>query len=430
MRVELTTASFGGRCSIQLSYGYVICILSLIKTCTILKVVTKEKLFSPDNPERIKITSTEKLTIASSSFAPPYSNFDLSSRVPQPQRDLANEILAGTGMTRRFLRYLEKMSSPEQVVDDAVTATCTLVESAMKERGWNYIDHLIVTSAFLPTNISQLVLDRLDSPDISHQDYRLACAGAVTGFVDSLLNPKLISKRIALVSAEPLSALISKEHLTPENLHVPAIFGDKYTVICYETSDFSVPFDEQGPIAKTVFIPDHGVIKINPWYNLDQIPRQTSPSHYHFAEGARAITSTNEQQVIMALYPPDGQLNATMNGQATAKHFIRHTPPIIREILLRSAKLGIILDQAVYHQPSQPVSQGIERAVGRNLEIPAPPMPFFLNKIQESNSSSATSIVAWQALIEKNLFRESLPFFICAPGIGSAITAAAIIPRV
>lgn len=391
--------------------------------------MNKEQLFSPDNLERIKITSTEKLTIASNSFAPPYNNQDLTSRFPEIQRKLANEIIDGTGMTRRFLRYLDNMEDPKQVVEDAVVAICTLVDSAMKARDWNYLDHLIVTSAFLPTNISQLALDRLDLSNISHQDYRLACAGAITGFTDSLLDPRLVDNRIVLVSAEPLSALIDTRHFTPENLHVPAIFGDKYTVLCYETSDFSIPFDDQGPIAKTVFIPDHGVIKINPWYNLDQVSRQKSPSHYQYLEGAKAVTSTNDHQVVMALYPPDSQINATMNGQATAKHFIRHTPPIIREILLRSAKLGIVLDQAVYHQPSQPVSQGIQRAVSRNFEVPVPSMPFFLGEIGESNSSSATSIVAWQALIEKNLFNDNKPFFVCAPGIGSAITAATVIPR-
>ena len=131
----------------------------------------------------------------------------------------------------------------------------------------------------------------------------------------------------------------------------------------------------------------------------------------------------------MALFGPDQGLRVSMNGQATAKHFIRHTPPIIREILERSFRMNVLPSQAVYHQPGQPVNQGIERALGRNSPFPLPPMKFTLGEIGQSNSSSATSIIAWQALIEKNLFNHQEPFLICAPGIGSAITAATIIPK-
>jgi 3-oxoacyl-[acyl-carrier-protein] synthase III len=392
-------------------------------------MVRKERETSQVNPEEIKLISTERLTIASKSFGQPYSNDDLVSRLPVTQKDLANEIVTGTGMTRRFLRYLDSMSSPEQVVEDAVTAICTLVESAMKERGWKHLDHLIVTSAFLPTQISRLALRKLNMSEISYQDYRLACAGAVTGFVDSLLNEHLAGKNVALVSAEPLSALIDERHFTPENLHIPAIFGDMYSVLCYNTDDFIIPHDENGPLAKVVFIPDHGVIKLTPWYQLKN-PGGNVPSYYQFAEGAKEITSINNNEVTMALFGPDQGLRVSMNGQATAKHFIRHTPPIIREILERSFRMNTLPSQAVYHQPSQPVNQGIERALGRNSAFPLPPMKFTLGEIGQSNSSSATSIIAWQALIERNLFNHQEPFLICAPGIGSAITAATVIPRV
>ena len=60
----------------------------------------------------------------------------------------------------------------------------------------------------------------------------------------------------------------------------------------------------------------------------------------------------------------------------------------------------------------------------KDLKIP----DFLLGEIERSNSSSGTSLVIWQHLASVGKLDPNKPFLVCAPGIGSAISAGIIVP--
>lgn len=333
---------------------------------------TLERITYPDQlmtllPERLKpyvdtieTTKFGKLTLSTAPFAEPVTNEDLLNNVPPEQRAAAWESIKSTGINTRYFGHLDHPTH-EVMVTEAASASALLIHNAIQGEKWPAFDHLVMTSAFLPEEVASKTLTRggYDPQRVTFESNRLACSGAVTAFIDALARPGLKDKRVVIVAAEPLSALFDNHHFTAQHVIIPAIFGDDYAALAFRPADYTLI------AAKTVVIPDGGIIRLRTWYDLPEHDEERTLSHYEFAAGGREVTSISRRGTFMRQTEPETDISTSMNGIATAKFFIKHTPPVIAAVLAEAARQNIRPRVAIVHQPSQPVVEGIGRVMNR-----------------------------------------------------------------
>ncbi len=294
--------------------------------------------------------------------------------------ELTKRFIQSTGI---LVRYSSNLNHAEnrQVLEKTTQIGAQLIRALMQEQDWDYIDCLIDTSASLQTDIGKqtLINAGIDPEKVVNSHYRIACAGAVTAFVDSLADPTLKGKRIIICALEPLSRHISQSQYSLENLNIPAIFGDDFAAIAYNTADFELVE------AKTHVIPDGGIIRFQTDYDLPPHDPESVPSHYVLADSAQSIISISKEGVFIDIKKPRGNLPSEMEGIAAAKFFIRHTSDVIKQVLTIAKQKGVEPRQAIMHQPSLKVNNGIFNKIresGLDIEVPE----FLLGDIERSNS--------------------------------------------
>lgn len=378
---------------------------------------------SSERIPEIPVTEWGPVVLASQPFSTPYTNDMLISMLPQEDREAGRDIVESAGIRTRFFRDLTGNPDPETILEEAVGHSATLVRRVLDRKGWDRLDALIDTSAILSPAFSEQLAGRLGlSPDsLFRRTIRTACSGVVTAFTDALANPALHGKRTVIVAAEPLSTVVNRNIFKLSHIGIPAIFGDDFAAIAFDPADFTVA------ALRSVVIPDGGVIRIRPFYQPPPHEPGTVPAHYILEPGAEEVFSSSQAGVFMRYIEPADGIMADMNGPATAKFFIRHTPPVIAWVLGEAARKGIVPENVIAHQPSRPVVDGINRALERS-GFPQR-ISFLLDVMGRSNSSSATTPVSWQYQAQMDLIDPGKPTLIAAPGIGSIITAAVIVPN-
>lgn len=335
-------------------------------------------------------------------------------------------MINATGITaRRTSRDITP--GHDQLIKRTTQIGAELVKAVMEQQGWDSIDCFFDTSASLPAEMGELVLSQagINTEKVVTKPYRLACAGAVTAFVDSLADPQMRDKRVIICALEPLSRHLSPEQNTLKRLSLPTIFGDDYAAIAYRTSDF------EAVCPRTLIIYDGATIHIRTDYDLPQTDENSIPEHYSFGKGGREIASISQRGFFLKIEEPKGDMPSEMDGMLTHQFFVRHTIDVMDNVVDCARKQGVSVQKVIMHQPSLQVNRGIQNRAAKkaeamkHLRIP----DFLLGKVGRSNSSSATTLVIWQHMAKTGYVSSDEPFLLSAPGIGGAITAAVVVPR-
>ncbi|MEK7525105.1 MAG: hypothetical protein AAB548_01910 [Patescibacteria group bacterium] len=373
------------------------------------------------------------LTIASHPFASPLDNeqllkFALRLGLPEEDIEAARLAIAATGFTCRHHFY---QLGTETDLPDALERTAKigaiLLRAAMAKHGWDDIDVFYDTSAFLPPEINRMVLMRagLDPDRILTRSYRYACAGAVGALVDILSADNLRDARVAIGALEPLSLLIDQsQFVTPGNLAIPSIFTDDNAVILIEPKRILLHHK------KIRVQPDGGVIKLRTLYDhtLSSQEQLPIPTHYDFRNGGETIFSYGALGAFLDIQPPDHS-SLSMDGIGTGLFFGDQTSELILEILSELGDPDYLRRlngrNLIMHPASEPVVNRIAKKLNRAGVLDSRSLPFIMGEIGRSNSSSATTLISWQNQIRMGLVQPNAPFFLVAPGVGSAIVAAA-----
>lgn len=336
----------------------------------------------------------------------------------------AKKLIESTGITNRR-RSFNSETPKQEVLEETARIGGVLIRAAMENQGWDSIDYFVDTSASLPTEIGELSLKNagIDPETVSSKSYRIACSGAVSAFVDCLADSDLKGKRTVICALEPLSQHIAPNQYSLDSLNIPAIFGDGYAAIAFNTADFELVS------AKTLIIPDRGGLRFKTNYPLPRSDSSLVPSYYSFENEGESIISISEKGVFIKIEEPKGTMPSEMGGVSTTLFFVPHTRNVLRAVLEDAKEKGLNPTQVVMHQPSRQVTEAIKNSLTKagitNLNLP----DFLLGKIGRSNSSSATTIFIWQHLAKEERIDPGEPFMLCAPGIGSDITAAVVQSR-
>ena len=242
-----------------------------------------------------------RVTFVSHPFAPKYTEDALLEEALDaglPKRDLeaARQVLRATGFKNRysFTEYGGEKPTYEELLDRTAAIGAHLLKIMMQARKWNHIDVLIDTSAFLPPEINERVLEHagIQAGSVRGKSYRYACAGAVTALVDVLADPSLGGANVAILALEPLSYLMDRRQLTdPATMVMPALFNDGYAALGFNTDSLRV-ID-----AIIRVVPDGGVIKIPTSYDFTGVAHNPDlvPRHYEFEEGGQDILKISDR---------------------------------------------------------------------------------------------------------------------------------------
>lgn len=387
------------------------------------------------SPEVKEAHLGDAVTITSHPFGREITNADLlrlaiESGLPENEIEKSKNKIESTGFTSRYMHCLPGEACENwQETDRATSIGAYLLRRALaKHPGWGGdIDVMAVTSAFLPIDINQEILEKahLDSSKIKTVSYRTACAGAINALTDVLADPNLRGARLAIVSLEPLSLIIGKEHMIDsEKMPIPAVFGDDFAVTLIDTAKFQLTG------LKTVVLPDHGVIRVNKMYDFKSIPNEpwNIPGHYELKDGASDIFRYSNEGVFLDLFPPDDGKTTYMDGVGTGLHFGDNTSSQIAELLTETGQRNLFEvlgeENLIIHPASRPVVNRIAKKLTKAGLYNAKTLPFYMDAWRRSNSSSATTMVRWQKMIENGLINPQKPLLFVAPGVGSVIVTA------
>jgi hypothetical protein len=392
---------------------------------------------SRQSPEIKEISLDRVLTIVSGPFARPIDNnllldMALGYGLPAQQIPAARQMIEATGFTRRYAyRNPDNPPDLEAAVDRTASIGALLLRRVMNARKWDDIDVLIDTSGFLPSSLNSRVLEKagINPCEVNQRSYRYACAGAAGAFIDCLADPQLTDKRVVIAALEPLSYLIHKQHFsTLEGLPIAAIFGDDYAAVGFTPDNFEL-------MAKEISVqPDGGVIKIRTEYDFDRAGHnpQTIPGHYTFKNGGESIFRHSDKGAFLNILSPQEGV-PTMNGVETGRFFGDHTARLMLSLLENASRPDLLFElgreNIVMHLASAPVIHRIARELKKAGALPARELPWIMDQIGRSNSSSATILVNWQHLIERGLINPDKPIFLAAPGVGSVIAGAIVKTR-
>lgn len=380
----------------------------------------------------VELTAFGPMTISSVACGRKVTNNDLLKAVKERTNDSADleraqKLLEATGLAERRASW-DITPTHEQIVERSAQIGAKLVRAVMDEQGWDSFDYLLDTSASLPVQMGVLVLERanLDPRLIQSKPYRVACAGAIAAFVDTLADPKMEGKRVIVCALEPLSRHVSLEQCIPNDpaLSLPAIFGDDYAAIAFNTADY------QAFSPRTHVVYDGAPIRFYVDYTLLPTDESSIPPHYSFGERGREISSISAAGFFLDVQKPENGMTSEMDGRKTYKFFVPESIKVIKDVVENAQSQGIKVRQAIMHQPSKKVNDGFQKHSRdidslKDLKIP----DFLLGEIRRSNSSSATALVIWQYMAGHGMIKPTEPFLVCAPGIGSAISAAVIVPK-
>ena len=377
--------------------------------------------------QEIKTSRFGNLVILSYTSGPKIDNDTITNRLrkftdSQEDIDEAIKVITNSGINTRRQNFSSE-TPKEEVLKVSAEIGGALIRSAMESHGWDSIDYFVDTSASLNTTVRALTLENagIDPETVTTKSYRIACAGAVTAFVDALANPNLKNKRVVICALEPLSQHIAPDQYRTASINVPAIFGDDFSAIALNTSDYDLIS------AETYVKGDGGTIRFNVDYDLNSSDPSLVPEHYILEEQGKQILFVTNDGIFVTIQPPEGDMPSEMNGYKTFKFFIPHTCNVLERVVKKASEMGVNPTQVIMHQPSQKVNEGIQNKAGKspvlkNLQIP----DFVLGKIGRSNSSSATILVVMQCLIKEKMLDPSKPFVFVSLGIGGVITAAVV----
>lgn len=387
-------------------------------------------------PEYINSAETKVSHLGPSVFAswrPEYflSNEKLLSMVSAEEREDAGQIIKASGINRRYVTPSIYMDGVEidQVRENTATIGAHLVRTTMNERDLDpaQLKRLVITSLFLDDEIAEIIADKAGlSSHTKLISYRVACAGFAAAFIDSLANPDLVDEETIIASMEPLGALFHQNHFVKENFSIPSIFGDHYISFGYRPGDYRLVY------AESHVIPDNGVIKCKTFYDTPAFDRQLLPDHYTVGEDGEAIFGISDNGIYLNIQEPEGDISATMRNLNTAGHFGKHMPPIWSRVYQHTQDRVRGQYALIFHNPSTSVVTLVNKKTDKSWSRPdlsVPEMPFLLDYMRASNESSATTPDLWQFLVDQHQIRADDPFFIGAPGIGSLITIAGVLPN-
>ncbi len=351
--------------------------------------------------------------------------FKVRTNADPEQVKKAEELLKATGFTVRHASW-EITPTHDEIVQRTTKIGAHIIKSLMKEKGWDSVDAVLDTSASLPENIGKKVIEKagLNPETTASKPYRLACGGAIAAVVDTLADPQMKDKRIIVLALEPLSQHVKLSQCSSKDtIALPAIFGDDFAAIAFNTSDFEVV------APRTHIVYDGAPIKFHADYTLPPTDEGSIPQHYTFGNDGRKISSITKNGVLLNIEEPENGMSSSMDGWKTFKFFVPETITVIKDVVERAQAQGINVEQAVMHQPSKKVNEGFQRQAEKidtlkGLQVP----DFLLGEIERSNSSSGTSLVIWQHLAKEGRLDPNKPLLVCAPGIGSAISAGVIVP--
>jgi hypothetical protein len=375
------------------------------------------------------------LSFAAAPFADPVDNIELMRRFIEhnpdatPEQIRASEkMIAHSGVKIRHVSPPLSADYPiETVLDEAEAIGAFLTRTAMRERGWEKIDWLKLTSATLPNDMSERVLARAGLNNVRASDDRIACAASLVAFINAITNPDLANTQGIILAIEQLTYLETIRNYQ-DQLAVGALFGNNNVAMTVMTGKFK-------PIAwKIRIIPDGGVIQVKKQYKVEPNAHLGVPEHLHleFAKGGEAITEVSDRGILIDFNEPDEpDLLTKMHNQAVADFFTEVFPKTVLDTLEEEPEE--YADKPIvavgFHDPSNVVSIGIlrslrDKAKSRSERIQRrirglPPHGFLLDLMGHANSSSAT-------LLQKLLFlarQGKLPpyglWLLGAPGIGS-----------
>jgi len=378
----------------------------------------------------------EALTIIGHPFAEAIDNTDLirvakEQGLPDIQIEQAKNVINSTGFTNRFFSHFpDSAQNFENIAERTSTIGAILLRKLLKENNWeDGIDVFIDTSAFLPSSVNELVLEKtgLDADKIYKRSYRYACAGAVSAFIDCVADPNMKDARIVIAALEPLSQLLAPNHFNaPETLVIPSIFGDANTLMSFTPKYFQLE-------NKQVLVqPDGGVIRAKTLYNFGNTESDPGkiPDYYKFNNNGEDIFHYSDRGAYLDIpYPTNGS-TMSMEGKDTGFFFGDQTAMVIAELLNEYNDTNLLKKlgdkNVILHPASKPVVDRIAKLLRRNPQkfLETPHLAFLMDKARQSNSSSATTLNRWRYMIQNDLIDPSLPMFWIAPGIGSAIAGA------
>lgn len=375
------------------------------------------------------------VTFVSHPFAKPYTTDALleealAAGLPKSDIEAARKVLDATGFTTRysFSEYGEVEVSLGQLMERTAAIGAHLLKVMMQARDWDNIDMLIDTSAFLPSQINELVLERagIEAGGVKTKSYRYACASAVTALVDTLSDPRYRGMNVAILALEPLSFLFDRrQFLSPAGLVMAGLFNDDHVALGFDTDSMRVVD------AITRVVPDNRVIEIPTYYGFAEAqhdPRLV-PDHYEFGPGGEKILKFSDHLAAVQIHPPTTDLRSAIDGVATAQHFKHTTAEVVKRLIAKNPAYRNILREGRYviHPASRPVVRGIGVELLRAGLVKDRNLNFPMGDIGRANSSSATTLVAWEHAVKAGMKLDQ-PFLLVAPGIGSVVTAAIIEP--
>src|SRR3990167_5409784 len=267
--------------------------------------------------QEIETSRFGNLVILSYTFGPKIDNDTIINRLrkftdSQEDIDEAIKVITNSGISTRRQNFSSE-TPKEEVLKVSAEIGGALIRSAMESHGWDSIDYFVDTSASLNTTVRALTLENagIDPETVTTKSYRIACAGAVTAFVDALANPNLKNKRVVICALEPLSQHIAPDQYRTASINVPAIFGDDFSAIALNTSDYDLIS------AETYVKGDGGTIRFNVDYDLNSSDPSLVPEHYILEEQGKQILFVTNDGIFVTIQPPEGDMPSEMNGYKT-----------------------------------------------------------------------------------------------------------------
>lgn len=419
---------------------------------------------APHSPEQThipEVTHFGKMAILSHPFGikTTFDNLTKFNIIPERLAPLAQTIFDMNGIGTRYMSLADGQEqitnavSLEETTGRAAYYGATLIKKVAEEQGWNRIGRLVVSSSFLPTDLPQRMEGFLKggySPiEIGSTFYcSTACAGGVVALAEAMKNETYRDENTVIVAAEPLSffwpQLIESLHENQDNpeyaqqlLTVMSIFGDDYAAIAFKPSDFNVLH------AKCEFLLDGGVIKIPTFTNpgnhqQDSLSARTywntkEPDGQTDHAGKRIFFNSNG---ILTLYenPENGDF-PTMDGIRTAQFFRDASVVFLHNFRTELAEKGIDIEQItnmVFHMPSKKVIEHMVKNLNRGIKIGQKMninVEFLLDRMQRSNSSSATVLAVLDYLVRNKQLDPNGRTFFYAPGVGATLAGLLIEPK-
>lgn len=269
----------------------------------------------------------------------------------------------GSGVRERF--WTPTILSREEVITRSTEIGALLLKKIITAKNWTDVDAVIVTSAFLPTQMAEQIVKRLIEEGVIPSDaqrsaprhlseIRMFCSGVNIAFAHALSHPAIRQTgRVAILALEPIQELLFAVHgdwaFSLQTAKLSSMFGNDFVGIGFNPGALELD-------PSTCFLfdrKDH--MAVQSWY-VD--PTQVGiPPHLRdcLIGGEQNLLYEEVDRRSTLTLPGDHITDAARMDPSAVKHDFTSAAPAIFAELIR--ELGLSASQVALfnHEPSAAV---------------------------------------------------------------------------